>query len=256
MSLTARIRAGSAYGLVLARGGSKGLPGKNIRTLGGRPLIAWSVVAGKLAKTVERVICSTDDKEIADAARRAGAEVPFLRPSHLATDSATDFDVFTHCIEWLAEHDNSLPEFFVQLRPTTPFRLEQWIDEALNSLSLSPHASSVRSVAPTPLSPYKMWREGAQGELLPALEAEGLKEAYNMPRQALPEILWHTGQLDIIRTTTLLNGSMTGPTISGFRVPIELAVDIDTLADFLLAEMRFPELMPKAFRDHLNQLKP
>jgi len=253
MNLKSRISPGLVYGLTLGRGGSKGLVGKNVRLLGGHPLIAWSVAAGKLAQTVSRVICSTDDDEIAASARRAGADVPFRRPLEFASDTATDMDVFRHCIDWLASNEGSLPEYFVQLRPTTPFRLECWIDQAVGLLRTIPEATSVRSVAPTPLTPYKMWRSGPLGRLLPALELEGIAEAYNMPRQALPEILWHTGQIDVIRSSTIIDGSMTGPYVQELRVPIELAMDIDGLADFRLAELQLDELMPKRLRTYLDK---
>lgn len=246
------IKAGTVYGLTLGRGGSKGLPRKNVKLLGGHPLIAWSVAAGKLSRSIDRVICSTDDSEIASVAARYGADVPFGRPTQLASDDATDFDVFMHCIQWLAENERFLPEIFVQLRPTTPFRLEHWIDEGVETLRRTPGASSVRSVAPTPITPYKMWRPGPRGRLLPALEVQGVTEAYNMPRQTLPEILWHTGQLDVIWTSTLLDGSMTGPYIQGMRVPLKLAVDIDDLIDFQVAQLKFDELMPRGFARYLN----
>jgi hypothetical protein len=101
--LASLIVPGLAYGLTLGRGGSQGLPGKNVRPLGGHPLIAWSVAAGRLAQGVARVLCSTDDEAIAQAARIAGADVPFLRPAAFATSAATDLDVFTHAVEWLAQ---------------------------------------------------------------------------------------------------------------------------------------------------------
>ncbi|WP_168801313.1 acylneuraminate cytidylyltransferase family protein [Rhizobium rhizophilum] len=246
------IKAGTVYALTLGRGGSKGLPGKNVKLLGNHPLIAWSIAAGKLSRSIERVLCSTDDEEIARVAARYGADVPFHRPAALASDDATDLDVFNHCIEWLAENEGSLPEVFVQLRPTTPFRLEHWIDEGVKILRRTSGASSVRSVAPTPLSPYKMWRPGPGGRLLPAMEVEGITEAYNRPRQSLPNILWHTGQLDVFWTTTLIEGSMTGPYIQELRVPLKLAVDIDDLIDFQVARLKFEELMPKSFITYLN----
>lgn len=251
--LKSLIKDGTVYGLTLGRGGSKGLPRKNVKILGNHPLIAWSVAAGKLSTSVDRVLCSTDDDEIAAVAARYGADVPFRRPAELASDRATDLDVFKHCIGWLAENEGWLPEFFVQLRPTTPFRLENWIDAAVDILRKTSGADSVRSVAPTPLTPYKMWRTAPGGRLFPAMELGGIAEAYNMPRQALPEILWHTGQLDVIRTATLIDGSMTGPHIQELRVPLRLAVDIDDLDDLRVAQLKFDELMPKNFIAYLRE---
>ncbi|HQC21081.1 MAG TPA: acylneuraminate cytidylyltransferase family protein, partial [Anaerolineaceae bacterium] len=108
--------------LIPARGGSKGIPRKNIRDFGGAPLIAWSIAAALRAETVTRVIVSTDDEEIAAVAREWGAETPFLRPAELAQDDTTDYPVFRHALDWLAAHENYRPEVVVQLRPTSPVR--------------------------------------------------------------------------------------------------------------------------------------
>lgn len=248
-----RILPCAAWGLTLGRGGSKGLPGKNIRPLGGQPLIAWAVAAGRAAESVSRVICSTDDDAIAEAAHAAGAEVPFRRPAQYASDGATDLDVFHHALAWFAENEGALPEFFVQLRPTTPFRDPAWIDAGLARMRADPTITCMRTVAPTPLTPYKMWRKAEDGRLSPAMLLEGVAEPYNMPRQALPPIWWHTGQLDLIRTDTLLSGSMTGPKIVALDVDLERAVDIDTAIDFTLAELRFDACMPSVLRNMFDR---
>jgi len=245
------IRAGAAWGLVLARGGSKGLPGKNLAELGGQPLVAWAVAAGRAAAAVERVVCSTDDDAIAAAARAAGAQTPFRRPAAWASDDATDMDVFHHALAWFAENESDLPEFFVQLRPTTPFRDPGWIDAALDRMRADPGITCLRSVAPSPLTPYKMWRRDDRGALAPAMALPGVAEPYNMPRQTLPEVYWHTGQIDVIRTETLAAGSMTGPRIHALDVDAELAIDIDAPADLALARLRFDEIMPAALRSLL-----
>lgn len=250
--MPAPIIAGATIALTLGRGGSKGLPGKNVRPLGGHPLIAWSVAAGLVASSVERVLCSTDDDAIAKAAMAAGAHVPFRRPAALATSGATDMDVFSHVIEWLSENEGVLPEFFVQLRPTTPFRQAAWIDEAVARMKANPTITCVRSIAPAPHTPYKMWTADAGLLLSPLLNLPGVAEPFNMPRQALPTVYWHTGQLDVIRTDTLLSGSMTGSRIEGIIVPESSAVDIDRLIDFQMAELCFAEEMPVALIDCLR----
>lgn len=239
MVLRAEIIPGMAYALVLGRGGSKGLPGKNVRILGGKPLVAWSVAAGCVATSVKRVLCSTDDPAIAQAAQNAGAEVPFLRPAEFATSSATDLDVFGHAISWLANNEGHLPEFFVQLRPTTPFRQASWIDSSIARMLTDPSITCVRTVAPAPHTPYKMWKMDERLRLSPLMTLPGVAESYNLPRQSLPTVWWHTGQLDVIRTSTLLAGSMTGANIVGLEVPAGSAVDIDTITDFQMAELSF-----------------
>src|SRR5512136_2838806 len=108
--------------LIPARGGSKGIPRKNIRSFSGYPLIAWSIAAALQAETVTRTIVSTDDEEIASVAREWGAETPFLRPAEFAQDQTTDLPVFEHALTWLTENENYHPDAVVQLRPTSPIR--------------------------------------------------------------------------------------------------------------------------------------
>ncbi len=108
--------------LIPARGGSKGIPRKNIRSFAGYPLIAWSIAAAKQSELVTRVIVSTDDEEIAAVARECGAETPFLRPAEFAQDNTTDLPVFEHALQWLEENEGYQPEIVVQLRPTSPIR--------------------------------------------------------------------------------------------------------------------------------------
>ncbi len=107
--------------VIPARGGSKGIPRKNIRQFAGYPLIAYSIAAGLQAEMVTRVIVSTDDEEIAQVSRQFGAEVPFFRPTELAQDNTTDLPVFQHALRWLKEHEGYEPDVVVQLRPTSPF---------------------------------------------------------------------------------------------------------------------------------------
>src|SRR5262249_7126007 len=119
---------GGVVAIVPARGGSKAIPRKNVRLLGGVPLIAYSIEAGLTARTVDRVIVSTDDEEIAAVARRFGAEVPFMRPAALAGDSTPDLPVFQHALDWLDAHEGYRPEIVVQLRPTSPLRPPDCVD--------------------------------------------------------------------------------------------------------------------------------
>jgi CMP-N,N'-diacetyllegionaminic acid synthase len=252
--VSAEIGRGSVLAIVPARGGSKGLPGKNVRVLAGHPLIAWSIAAGQCAESVDRVICSTDDPDIAAVATQYGAQVPFMRPSEFATDVATDLDVMSHALKWLVESEGYCPEWVVQLRPTTPFRDAEWIDAAVAVMRADTRITCVRSVAPTPLTPYKMWKriEGEYDRLYPLLELAGCPEPYNMPRQGLPVVYWHTGQLDVIRTDTILSGSMTGDVIHAFDVPVDRAVDIDTLNDFQFAELTASAMQSPAITLHLR----
>lgn len=220
--------------LIPARGGSKGIPRKNIRLFAGYPLIAWSIAAAQQARSVTRVIVSTDDVEIADIARQFGAEVPFLRPAELAQDQTPDWPVFEHALRWLAEHEDYRPEIVVQLRPTSPIRPPWCIDEAVRILQAHPDADCVRGVVPSGQNPFKMWRIDAEsGRMIPLLTLPGVAEPYNAPRQSLPPTYWQTGHIDAIRTRTILEKrSMTGEVIYPLILDPRYTVDIDTLADW------------------------
>src|SRR3989344_426118 len=141
--------------LIPARGGSKGIPKKNIIALAGFPLIAYSIAAAKLSKYISRVIVSTDSQEIADIATKYGAEVPFTRPAEFSGDTATDFSIVKHAVEWLQDHENFEPEHVVFLRPTTPLRDPALIDSAVENLISSPDATCLRSGFETREYPHK-----------------------------------------------------------------------------------------------------
>ena len=220
--------------LIPARGGSKGIPRKNIRNFAGYPLIAWSIAAGLQAETVTRVIVSTDDVEIAAVARKYGAEVPFMRPAELAQDRTPDLPVFEHALKMLEEVDGYKPDVVVQLRPTSPIRPRGMVDEAVHILLSQKNADCVRGVVPAGQNPHKMWRfAGDDKPLKPLLEVEGIAEPYNAPRQSLPPVYWQTGHIDAIRLSTIANKhSLTGDVIFPLVIDPRYTVDIDTLSDW------------------------
>ena len=221
--------------IVQARGGSKGIPRKNIRNFGGHPLIAYSIASALASSAVTRLIVSTDDPEIADVSRRYGAEVPFTRPAELATDDAQDYPLFEHALGWLETHQNYVPQVIVQLRPTSPLRSKGLINEAVKLLWDDPNADCVRSVIPSQQNPYKMWRSGEQ-YLVPLLGDE-FPEPYNMPRQRLPKTYWQTGHLDVIRYETIIEKhSLTGERVLPLMIEPKYCTDIDTLEDWERAE--------------------
>ena len=220
--------------LIPARGGSKGIPRKNIRDFAGAPLIAWSIAAALRAESVTRVIVSTDDEEIAAVAREWGAETPFLRPAELAQDDTTDYPVFRHALDWLASRENYHPDVIVQLRPTSPVRPLNCVDDALRLLLAHPSADCVRGVVPSGQNPFKMWQVDAEsGRMLPLLPVEGLAEPYNAPRQSLPKTYWQTGHIDAIRASTILEkASLTGDEIWPLMIDPRYTIDIDPPADW------------------------
>jgi N-acylneuraminate cytidylyltransferase len=222
--------------IVPARGGSKSIPRKNIRSLAGHPLLSYSIFAGLQADTVTRVILSTDDEETAEIGKRYGAEVPFLRPPELATDSTPDLPVFQHALGWLEAEEGYKPEIVVQLRPTSPLRPPDCVDNAVRMLIANPDADSVRGVVPSGQNPYKMWRITEITRLEPLLR-DDFNEPYNMPRQELPTTYWQTGHIDAIRSTSILKkGSMSGEVILPLILDPSYTVDIDTLDDWQRTE--------------------
>ncbi len=224
--------------IIPARGGSKGIPRKNIREFCGYPLISYSIAAGLQAETVTRVIVSTDDEEIAAVARAWGAETPFLRPAEFAQDKTTDLPVFEHALKWLAENEGYHPDVVVQLRPTSPIRPVGLVDAAVRILLENAEADSVRGIVPAGQNPHKMWKlpAGEKGPMKNLIDVDGIDEPYNAPRQILPDVYWQTGHIDAIRPAAILNGSMSGKTIFPLMIDPNFTVDLDNLRDWVRAE--------------------
>ena len=223
--------------LIPARGGSRSIPRKNIKPFAGHPLLAYSIAAGLQAKSVTRVIASTDDEEIAEVARNYGAEVPFLRPAELAQDDTTDLPVFQDALDWLRREEKYVPEIVVQLRPTSPIRPLDCVDRAVEILLENAEADSVRGVVSSGQNPYKMWLIQDSGSMTPLI-SDGSPEAFNRPRQKLPPTYWQTGHIDAIRTATITaQGSMSGRVILPVVMGSRYAIDIDTPEDWRRGEL-------------------
>lgn len=248
--------------IIPARGGSKSIPRKNIRLLGGAPLLSYSIAAARQARQVTRVIISTDDPEFADIARAWGAEAPFLRPAELAGDTSRDLDAFQHALGWLAEHEGYHPEMVVQLRPTTPLRPPDLIDRAIDLLRADPSADSVRGVVEAKQNPYKMWRIPADGDgaMQPLIDTD-LDEPFNMPRQELPTSYWQTGHIDVIRPHVITEQySMSGQRILPLVLDADYAIDIDNLldwdrAEWMLQRLKLPFVRPVRIDQLLSDIR-
>jgi YrbI family 3-deoxy-D-manno-octulosonate 8-phosphate phosphatase len=228
------VKKNEVLAIIPARGGSKGIPHKNIRNFAGFPLIAYSIAAAKQSETVTRVILSTDDVEIAAVARQYGAETPFIRPAELAQDNTTDLPVFQHALQWLSDQEGYRPDVVVQLRPTSPIRPRTILDDAVRLLLEHPEADSVRGVVPAGQNPHKMWRvDPVSHKMNSLLTVDGITEPYNAPRQILPPVYWQTGHIDAIRPAVILEkGSMSGSVILGLLIDPRYTVDIDNLYDW------------------------
>jgi len=219
--------------VVPARGGSKGLPKKNLRDVGGQSLVARAVGAAREAQQVSRVVGSTDDPEIAEALRAAGAEVPWLRPAELAADDTPDVPVFLHVLEAL-ESEGYRPDIVVNVRPTAPLRTGLDIDAALGALLAAPTARSVKCVSEVSDHPYKMWTLGDDGLLQALLPEWHARFGGNpdVPRQLLPPVYRSSGAVDAVWVSALKETGMFHPgPVVGYVLAHARDIDIDDLDD-------------------------
>ncbi|MBV9542784.1 MAG: acylneuraminate cytidylyltransferase family protein [Chloroflexi bacterium] len=224
--------------VVPARGGSKGIPRKNLQLLAGKPLVAHAVETALAATLVTRVLCSTDDPKIADIAREAGAEVPFLRPTELAQDRSEDWPVFVHVLDRLEQHDGWRPDLIVNLRPTSPLRTPRHVDDAIHLL-LRTGADSVKAVCLARQHPHKMWLRQPDGCIEPYLKTPfRLSRGPDVPRAELEDIYWQNGVVDVTRREVILErGVMIGSRVAGLVTEPHESIDIDTPLDLALAEL-------------------
>jgi CMP-N,N'-diacetyllegionaminic acid synthase len=221
--------------VIPARGGSKGIPRKNLVDVAGKPLLAWSILAARAATASLRVVVSTDDHEIADTASAFGAEVPFLRPAELATDQASGEAPVLHALEWFDAHENWRPDYIMCLQPTSPLRTAADIDQALRLLE-ERRADSVVSV--TEADPHPYWTK--------TIDGAGWLRPFAPPgasllRQDLPEIVALNGAIFVARRQAFVDTRSWYPGLTApYLMPAERSLDIDTywhleLANFLLA---------------------
>jgi CMP-N,N'-diacetyllegionaminic acid synthase len=219
-------------GLIPARGGSKGLPGKNIRSLCGKPLIAWTISAAKAASCIDRVVVSTDDAAIAEVARRAGAEVPFRRPSELATDTASSIDVIIHAVDALAQGGQAF-DIVVLLEPTSPLRAASDIDEAVERLMQTGAGAVVSVCRAVNVHPAFMFHRDTDGRLRPFLD----RQPTGLRRQDIDPVFFLDGTLYVSRVDVLRNKrSFYHDDTVAFEVPKWKSLEIDDVDDFIMVE--------------------
>jgi CMP-N,N'-diacetyllegionaminic acid synthase len=218
--------------LINARAGSKGLPGKNLKPLGGKPLVAWSIDVAKQSKLIKKTVVSTDSEEIAHIATQHGAAAPFLRPKELATDTAKQIDVVVHALKFL-ESMGEHYDYVCILQPTCPLRSVEDVDGTLEFL-VSSGADSAITITEVggrhPRTLYK-FHEG-NNKLTPYIE----NNKGGVIRQDFEELYWRTGAVYAMKTSVVKSGSLYGNDTRGYKVPEERAFNIDTPFDFELAE--------------------
>jgi len=213
-----------------ARGGSKGIPGKNIRELGGLPLIAWSIREARRSAYLDRVIVSSDDAAILAVARAHGAETPFVRPAELARDDTPGVDPVLHAVAALAPDSY---DYVVLLQPTSPLRQVEDIDGAITRC-LDGGWPCCISVTQPEKSPYYMFRMDEGARLSPVIE----QQSFHTCRQTLPKVYAPNGAVYVANCAWLAQTrSYLTPETRGYEMPRERSLDIDELLDFELCEL-------------------
>lgn len=234
--------------LIPARSGSKGVPNKNLRLLGGQALMAWSIMAAKKSDLIDRIIVSTDSQEYASLAIQLGAEAPFLRPAEISGDHATDYDFIAHALDWLIVN-NDEPEYIVHIRPTTPFRDPNLIDAAIKLFQNSGLATALRSAHEMSESAYKTFEIAPTGQFKRLGAVDTTLDAANNARQQFPATYQANGYVDVlssqfIRANKLIHGDWVLPYIT------PTVVEVDTEEDFALLEYqltRNPKIYSQLF---------
>ena len=225
-------------GIITARGGSKGVPGKNLKLLAGKPLLAYTVGAARQCRALDRVILSTEDEAIAAAGRALGCEVPFLRPAELARDDTPHLPVIEHAVAWMRDQVHYQPGAVVVLQPTSPLRTAADIDGAVALLESS-GADSVVSVSEVPghSHPSRTLRLDAEGFAVLFATGEPVRKRINR-RQDLAEAWVMNGAIYACRTG-LLSGpepTLYGDRVVAYRMPPDRSISIDDLDDWAAAE--------------------
>ena len=219
--------------IIPARSGSKGLPHKNIKDYRGKPLLAWSIEQAQLCRYDMKIVVSTDSKEYADIAMKYGAEVPFLRPPEISGDLSTDYECMKHSVEWLKQNQQYYPDIVLQLRPTSPLRKVEDINNAIGLfLENRENYDSLRSVVEFEKSPYKMYTL-TENTLVPLFKkVDDIDEPYNQCRQILPKCYLHNGYIDIFNTSILENATISCERIYPYLMNKEYTLDIDEAKDW------------------------
>ena len=234
----------SILALIPARGGSKGIPRKNIRSLAGKPLLAYSCECALASNLITRTIVSTDCPRIAEVARQHHVEVPFMRPPELARDDSPTSDVIRHLLNWIKDREEVQPEVVVLLQPTAPLRCSQDVDQAIREL-LATNADSVVSVCAVSQHFHPEWQFDVRDGWLQPYSAADFGQIPTR-RQMLRSTFVRNGAIYAFRSQALqFTGSFYGRRCRAFQMPVERSVNIDTLQDWHRAEAYLTQPKPR-----------
>ena len=215
--------------VIPARSGSKSLKDKNIKMLKGKPLMYYSINYSLQSNLVTDTLVSTDSKKYSNIAISLGAQCPFLRPKSISGDLVQDYDVVYHSLKEMENLKGYIYDFVIILRPTSPLRPSRLIEKGVDLLINNLEATSVRAMTKCSQHPYRNWQLEKDGSVKSFLSMD---EPYNLPRQLLPESFFQTGDIEIIRRSTILEGSVSGKKVLPLLLDSESYVDIDNLNDF------------------------
>lgn len=244
----ARSHSGKQEGIILgvipARGSSKRVPRKNIKMLGDKPLIAWTIEAANNAKTLDDFLVSTDDKDIAKISNeicyKLGTRTPFRRPAELSVDCDSTL-VMQHALNWYERHNKQKVAYVVTLQPTSPLRSSDDIDNCVN-IAKATNVESVVTVAKVVQHPYWMFVQKPFGHELEPYTYDIKLEGDMLVSQNLPLILYPNGAVYVTRRDVLMNGRLFGDRIYGYTMPRERSIDLEEELDFIVASALIPKL--------------
>jgi CMP-N,N'-diacetyllegionaminic acid synthase len=225
-------------GVVTARGGSKQIPGKNLKVLAGKPLLAYTIGAAQRSRVFDRLILSTDDEAIAACGRALGCDVPFMRPPELARDDTVHVDVMKHAVEWMRDRAGYTPDLVMILQPTSPLRTPEDIRAAVDLIAAT-GADSVVSVCEVPAhyNPMRTLRLDARGGATLFVTGEAVRHRINR-RQDMPPAWTMNGAIYLFRTHVLFDAepSVYGDRTAAYVMPAERGISIDDVEDWASAE--------------------
>ncbi|MDO8492718.1 MAG: acylneuraminate cytidylyltransferase family protein [bacterium] len=237
-------------GIITARGGSKSIPRKNIKIFAGKPLIVWSIEAGIASEILDRLIVSTEDEEIADISKKAGVEIPFMRPFELAQDDTSSLSVLQHAVSMLKEKDGYWPDYVMLLEPTSPGRQPFHIKEAIE-LVLESGADAVVSVAEVPGHYNPLWQFRLKDDNEMELFTGGSIKNIVGRRQELPKTYFRNGSFYLFRPEALFaeEPSLYGEKVLAYPMDEKYSIDIDTPDDWDRGEIRLEKIIKELGKD-------
>lgn len=235
-------------GIITARGGSKRVPCKNIKNFLGKPLLAWTIEAGKQSGVFDRFILTTEDKEIAEIGKKNGIEVPFLRPVELSADTSSSYDAVKHAVEWLKDNDNYEADWIILLEPTSPSRQALHIREVAKIINENNNFDSIIGISETPphYSYSREFKMDKNNIIKRAYDGEILRNMI-MRTQEIPKSYYSNSMIYALKRKNLFDGnnSLWGDSTYGYFIDAKYVTDIDTPEDWINAEVKMKKILEK-----------